>query len=122
MPRLRRILALLAAITMVIAGRPTLAAPALCNPCPPDCAMMAQAATTTAPADHSGKSPDHGGKAANPCNQGDICQAPVAAMVMADATQSMAMLSSDDAGLRPPTQVRAPSRPPDRSLRPPISL
>jgi hypothetical protein len=116
MLRLSRILALLATIMLVIGGSPAVAASQPCNPCPPDCAMMKQMA-----ADHHGKTPDKGGQPDNPCKPGLACQASVSVTAPSVAA-SFAILTTTRVDHGGRDQLAASSRPPDRSLRPPIQL
>lgn len=119
MARLGRILALVAAIMLVIGGAPAVAAAQPCDPCPPDCPMMQQFADSVA--DH-GAAPDKGGKADNPCQQqGLACQAS-ATMAAPVQTAVRIILASEAIDHRLAKPLAATSRPPDRSLRPPIQL
>jgi hypothetical protein len=107
--------AFVAAIMLVIGGTPVRAATGPCDPCPPDCPMMAQAS-----ADQPHKAPK-GDPAESPCQAMVACPA---AMTLPPGPPPMAIawLTLKDAGLRPAEEQRAPSRPPDRELRPPIQL
>jgi len=116
------LLAFVATIMLVIAGGPTVARAAACDPCPPDCPMMTSAAANSATADDHGKAPAQGEKPAKPpCVQAGICQASAAPPMP---------LASLDIGYLPVAAARhavvsdraAPSRPPDETLRPPIHL
>ena len=118
MARLGRILALVAAFMLVIAGAPAVAASQPCDPCPPDCPMMQQLAN--AAKDHS-KAPDQGGKADNPCKPDVACQVSVTMAAPAPAVVAVT-LTSATVDHRPGDPLAAPSRPADRSLRPPIQL
>jgi hypothetical protein len=120
MPRLAQFVAFLATVMFVIGGAPTRAAEP-CNPCPPSCPMMAQA--------HGASSAGHGamhapakGKTENPCKQGLLCQsaAPTGALPADEA--GFRLFAVADAGLKPLKQLPASSRPPDRTVRPPIDL
>lgn len=109
----------MAAIMLVIAGTPVRAATGPCDPCPPDCPMMAQAS-----ADQSQQAPakaPKGDAAESPCQAMVACPAAIALPTPVQ-TLAVAWLTPKDAGLRPANQRRAPSRPPDRELRPPIQL
>jgi hypothetical protein len=104
-----------AAITLVIGGVPTVAAADACNPCPPDCEMM-QAAM----ADHHGKAPaQQQDQGEAPCKASIACQASAAVLVAPPAT-TVTWLASGGTGHAIEADLRAPSRPPDRALRPPI--
>jgi hypothetical protein len=116
LPRIQVIAALFAAIMLVIAGAPVRAAAAPCNPCPPDCPMMQQAAA----ADHHDQAPAKGG-ADNPCKQGLPCQAVAAAPAPSQSAEIRILADAADVG-RPARDLPAASHPPDRSLRPPIQL
>ena len=118
MPRLSRILALLAAIMLVIGGTPAVASAKDCNPCPPDCPMMKQLAAEQA-ANHG--APAKGGKADNPCQQMVVCQT-ITASVAPPEQASFAALSAASVTHEAFDPLQAPSRPPDRSLRPPIHI
>ena len=115
LPRLSVLAALVAAIMLVIGGTPVRASTGPCDPCPPDCPMMAQAS-----ADQSHKAPK-GDPAENPCQAMVACPAAIALPTVPHALP-IAWLTPKDAGLRPAEEQRAPSRPPDRDLRPPIQL
>lgn len=100
---------------LVIAGAPSRAVAAPCDPCPPDCAMMRQAAT-----DH-GKASDKGGQADSPCKPSLACQ--VSATMTAPTTGVVAVtLAAGAVDHRLGEPLATPSHPPDRSLRPPIQL
>lgn len=105
----------MAAIMLVIGGTPVRASTGPCDPCPPDCPMMAQASADQAP-----KAPE-GEPAESPCKAMVAC---VTAMALPTPPQTLAVawLTPKNAGLRPANERRAPSRPPDRELRPPILL
>jgi hypothetical protein len=118
MLRLSRILALLAAIMIVIGGAPTVASANDCNPCPPDCPMMKQLAAEQA-ASHS--APAKGRKGDDHCQQMVACQA-VTASVASSEQVSFVALSAMSVTHEAFDPLRAPSRPPDRSLRPPIHI
>jgi len=110
------LLAFVAAMLLAFAGGPTLARTAACAPCPPDCPMMKGAS----PDAGRTSSPDPGGqKEKAPCERSVLCPAAVvvapAPMEPVEVPQS-AMLLAVRWTDSPPT----PSRPPDRSLRPPI--
>ena len=117
MSRLSRLLALLAAIMLVVGGAPTVASANPCNPCPPDCPMMQQLAADQA-ANHGAPAK---GKADNPCQQMAVCQT-VTATVAPSELVSFVALSATAVTHEALTPLHAPSRPPDRSLRPPIHI
>lgn len=104
---------------LVIGGAPAVAAAQPCIPCPPDCAVMKDMAA--AAADHQGQAPDKGGPAADPCKQDLACQAAFATPVLAQPASTV-VLTADVAEHPQFDPLAAPSRPPDRSLRPPIQL
>lgn len=115
MLRLSRILALVAAIMLVIGSAPVVAAEQPCDPCPPDCPMM----QVSLAGDHQ-KAPD-GGKANPSCKQDVLCQAGVT--VSAEPSQmEFVPISAETVDHRLANALPARSRPPDRSLRPPIQL
>lgn len=109
------LLALVAAMLLAIAGGPTLASAAVCDPCPPDCLMMlgdsaAASKAPDAPADREGQAP---------CQQTVLCQA---APVVAPPPVNVAIAPFVSTGVLASwaDSLEPPSRPPDRSLRPPI--
>jgi len=111
------LLAFMAAMLLVIAGGPTVAKEAVCDPCPPDCPMMFPDAGA---ADHGPAKPmDQKGKA--PCEQTVVCQ-PAVSAAPAPVAVKMAPPLFKSAALRWTDSPEAPSRPPDRSLRPPIHI
>jgi hypothetical protein len=116
MQRLRAFLGLLAAITLMVGGAPASAAANPCNPCPPDCAMMAKAA-----ADHHDQAPGKSGKAETPCKSTAACQSAFAVPLLPQTAVETVLLAEitehDLVGA-----LAAPSRPPDPTLRPPILL
>lgn len=119
MQRVRVLLGLLAAIILMISGAPVSASTNPCNPCPPDCPMMAQIAK--AAADHHGQAPGNSGKAENPCKSTAVCQSAFAVPLLPQAAVDTVLLAEttehDLVGA-----LAAPSRPPDPTLRPPIQL
>jgi hypothetical protein len=118
MRRLSRIFALLATIMLVIGGVPTVASAKACDPCPPDCPMMKQRAAEQA-APHG--APAKGGKADNPCQQMVACQTVTASVAPSELVTFIALkAASVTHEMFDPLQAR--SRPPDRSLRPPIHI
>lgn len=112
------LIALLAAFMLVIAGIPARASAAPCQPCPPDCAMMQQMAASM---DQQSNPHERGGFPDNPCKPSLACQAPFAAPAPAPFAVA-AVLTADVAEHARFNPLAAPSRPPDRSLRPPIQL
>lgn len=118
MQRLRAFLGLIAAIILMIGGAPTSASANPCNPCPPDCAMMAQMAKAV---DHHGQLPGKSGKAETPCKSAVVCQSAFAVPLLPQTVVAAVMLAEitdhDLVG-----SLAAPSRPPDPTLRPPIQL
>lgn len=119
MRRLSQLFALLAAIMLVIGGVPTVASAKSCDPCPPDCPMMKQVAAERAAADHGG--PTKGGKADTPCQQIVACQT-VTATVAPSELVSFVALTAASVTHEAFDPLQALSRPPDRSLRPPIHV
>jgi hypothetical protein len=115
---LSALVAMFAAIMLVIGGAPTFAMAAPCNPCPPDCAMMKEAAAKAA-AQH-GKDGQQQGQPDNPCKATLVCATSVAAPIL---TEQIAFPARVGQGLQ--LQIlsdrSASSRPPDRELRPPIA-
>ncbi len=118
MRRLSQFLALLATIMLVIGGAPSVASAQACDPCPPDCPMMKQLAAEQAA--HQ-KAPDKGGKADNPCQQMVACQTVTASVAPSDLVTFVA-LSAASVTHEAFDPLDAHSRPPDRSLRPPIHV
>lgn len=119
MLKLGRFLALLAAVMLVIGGAPAVAVGQPCDPCPPDCPMKQQLAVEQAADQGSGPARD--GKADNPCLQMLACQTATAA---ASPYELVGFLQLSAASVTHPmlNPLQAPSRPPDRSLRPPIHI
>ncbi len=119
MLRLRFLLGLLAAITLVIGGAPASASANPCNPCPVDCPMMAQMAKATS--DPHAPAPGKAGNAENPCKSSAACQGAFVAPLIAQAAVETVWLAEaadhDQVG-----ELVAPSWPPDPTLRPPIQL
>jgi hypothetical protein len=124
MPKLFRasnLLAILAAIMLVIGGAPAWAAASPCNPCPPDCPMMAPMKVAKTSADHHAPAPGKSGKADDPCKSGLACQAAFATPLLPEAAAET-LLTAQAADHRLTSSVGGPSRPPDPGLRPPIQL
>jgi hypothetical protein len=115
---LSRIFALLAAIMLVIGGAPMVASAQSCDPCPPDCPMMKQLSAEQA-ANHG--APAKGGKADNPCQQMVACQT-ITASVAPSEQVTLVALSAASVTHEAFDPLATPSRPPDRSLRPPIHI
>lgn len=122
MPRANALVALLAAIMLVIAGVPARAAASPCDPCPPDCPMMQQAAKSMTSMDHPGGAPSKGGKSGSPCDQGMACQSAAASVAPPSGAIVTASLTVRDTAHESLDVLAMRSRPPDRSLRPPIQL
>ena len=80
--------------------------------------MMKQLAAEQ-PADHG--APAKGGKADNPCQQMVACQT-ITATVAASELVSFTALSAAPVTHVAFDPLQAPSRPPDRSLRPPMHI
>lgn len=103
----------------MIAGAPTVAVAAPCDPCPPDCPMMADLADQAQAGDPSPDGSEQ--ETGNPCKQTIICQASFVAPLPSMAEEAVARVPVKAAhGAFEPLAAR--SRPPDRELRPPISL
>ena len=112
------LLALLAAIVMIAAGGGAAQA-AACDPCPPDCPMMAAMTTAPAAADNA-KGEPRGEQPDNPCQPDVLCQAPMAvAALWQSATPDLSHRSASHGSFE---VLPAPSQPPDPALRPPIQL
>ena len=119
MQRVRVFLGLLAAVILMVGGAPASASAKPCNPCPPDCPMMAQMGK--AAADHHDQGPGKSGKVENPCKSSAICQSAFAVPLLPQtAVETVRFAETTRHDLVGPIQV--PSRPPDPRLRPPISL
>lgn len=116
LPRLSVFAAMLAAIMLVIGGAPVRAAADPCNPCPPDCAMMKAQAEMAQHQKAPAKAP-----ADSPCKSMAACAVGFAMPVM---PESLTLAAFDPTTVRQPlrNELREPSRPPDRNLRPPIQL
>jgi hypothetical protein len=120
MPKLvANLLAVLASIILVIGGAPAWAATTPCNPCPPDCPMMAQMAK--AASHHDTQAPGKSGKADDPCKAGMACQANFAAPLL-PAALGETILTTESAEHVAAASLGGPSRPPDPGRRPPIQL
>lgn len=117
------LLAFIATIMLVVAGGPTLAQVATCDPCPPDCPMMASATPSAAAMDDHGKAPAQGETPQkSACVQTALCQAATVAPPVTVGTGAD-LYFPRSAGKHDIVSDRAaPSRPPDRDLRPPIFL
>jgi hypothetical protein len=76
----------------------------------------------TASADNHAQTPAKGGQADNPCKQGLACQAVATAVAAPFATFVVNVLSANAVDHSLADALAAPSRPPDRNLRPPIQL
>lgn len=113
-------LALLAAVMLVIAGAPAVAAADPCDPCPPDCPMMAELAAKAAAAQEQGAPADQ--QPDNPCKQMTACPSPPAATPPLLSESVSAILTPASARHGWLTVLAVPSRPPDRTLRPPIAI
>ena len=112
------LLACMAVIALVITGAPGTAAAASCDPCPPDCAMMMEAAAAPMVSTDHHKAPLTPDA---PCKQGQACQASAGSAMLAVASV-LAAPSVARATHNLLTARVTPSRPPDRDLRPPIQL
>ena len=113
------LIAFLAAIMLMIGGASARAETEACNPCPADCPMMLQAAQ--AATGHHAQAPQKQGTAGNSCKQALACQASFTAPAPSGGLVMVALATgaADHPGFAPlPTR----SRPPDRTLRPPIQL
>lgn len=117
MPRLGHVLAFLAAIMLVIGNAPAVAAAQPCEPCPPDCPMMKQLSASKA---GDGQKMPH--KDENPCKQGALCKAGLSARPAPSEAGAPLSFSFNDVVHLPAGPLLPDSRPPDRSLRPPIQL
>jgi hypothetical protein len=109
---------MLAAIMLVVAGAPSMAAAMPCDPCPPDCAMMKAAMVL---ADQHGKAPQQQERPESPCKASIACPVAVVAPLLAE-TAAPVWFAPQVADRPTLIQAAAPSRPPDRTLRPPIKL
>lgn len=111
--------AFFAAIMLVFAGAgaSARAAPAGCDPCPPDCAMMAQADGSAAAMDRH----DPANPSGDFCDPGLACPGAGATFPPSEAPAVVILArgAADHDRLDP---LAAPSRPPERNLRPPIQL
>ena len=116
--RLSALVAMFAAVMLVIGGVPTFALAAPCNPCPPDCEMMKEAAAKAAT--QQGKDTQHQGQPDSPCKATLVCTSAVAAPILAEQV-AFPVRVAQGVQLQILSDRSAPSRPPDRELRPPIS-
>lgn len=119
MQRVRVLFGLLAAIILMIGGAPASASSNPCDPCPPDCPMMAQVAM--AAADHHEQPPGKSGKAESPCKSTAVCQSAFA-MPLLPQSAAETVLLTETTRHDLADQLAASSRPPDPTLRPPIQL
>lgn len=117
------LLAFVATIMLMIAGGPSVATAAACDPCPPDCPMMAPASASATAMDDHGKAPAQGETPQkSPCVQTGFCQAASVAAPMVGETAAVLPLPRNALRHDLISDRVAPSRPPDRELRPPILL
>ena len=117
------LLAFVATIILVIAGGPSVATAAPCDPCPPDCPMMAPATTSATAVHDHGKAPAQGDvPQKSSCLQTGLCQAATVAPPVPVGTLAVLHLPRHAAKQDVVSDRAAPSRPPDQELRPPISL
>jgi hypothetical protein len=116
--RLSALLAIFAAIMLVIGGAPTFALAAPCDPCPPDCAMMMEAAAKAAA--HHGQDSQQQGQPDTPCKATLVCATAVAPPILPEQIAFGAPVAQV-VHLQILSDRSAPSRPPDRELRPPIA-
>ncbi len=118
--RASNLLGLLAAIMLVIGGgTPALALEDACNPCPPDCPMMAQMAK--AAVDHHDQTPGKSGQAESSCKSTVACQSAFAVPLLPQTAAEAVMLGETTAHDLVGA-LTASSRPPDTTLRPPIQI
>jgi hypothetical protein len=117
MQRVRIFIGLLAAVILMIGAAPASASRDACNPCPSDCPMTGQMAKATA--DHHAPTPGKTGGAEAPCKSGVACQAAFAVPLVPE-TAAEIVLATETARHDLIVALAAPSRPPDRNLRPPI--
>jgi hypothetical protein len=113
--RYANLLALLAAIMLVFAGAPSRAETSGCDPCPPDCPMM-KASTDAQPHQKAPKADE------SPCTKAVAACATAIALPVASQREAITWLSASEIRQDLLNEARAPSRPPDRALRPPIQL
>ncbi|WP_394760740.1 hypothetical protein [Phenylobacterium sp.] len=119
MQRVRVLFGLLAAIILVIGGAPANASSNPCNPCPPDCPMMAQIAHAIA--DHHDQGKGKSGEAESPCKSTAVCQSAFAVPLLPQTVVETVLLAETSAHDLVGA-LAAASWPPDPSLRPPIHL
>jgi hypothetical protein len=81
--------------------------------------MMQQMAAS---ADNHAQTPARGGQADNPCKPALVCQAAAAAVAPPSEGPASIVLTAALVEHGPADALAAPSRPPDRNLRPPIQL
>lgn len=126
MQRIRALLGLFAAIILVIGGPPASASATACDPCPPNCRMMASMAQAAGDPhaqtpERSGQPPGKTGNVENPCKSNAACQSAFVAPLLLQASVETVWLAEAAEHDRPGV-IAAPSRPPDPTLRPPIQL
>lgn len=119
--RASNLLAVIAAIMLVVGGVPARAAQTPCNPCPPDCPMMAQMHMGAGASDHGHQAPAKG-KPDSSCKPGLACQAFAAAPILSRAAAQVMILTAEVADLSSQARPGGASRPPDPTLRPPRRL
>jgi hypothetical protein len=115
------LLAFLAAIMLVLAGIPARASASACDPCPPDCPIMAKMASGVSMAARAAH-PDKPRKSKSDCQQMAVCQAAQTMAALSFEQVRFVRLSVTPVILAQDAEVRRPSRPPDKHLRPPIRL
>ena len=84
--------------------------------------MMAQMQMAAAAADHHATTPGKSGKAENLCKQGVACQTSAASPTQSETPIATLLLATDAAEVYALNHDGGPSRPPDRTLRPPKQL
>ncbi|HET6972288.1 MAG TPA: hypothetical protein VFH92_14260 [Phenylobacterium sp.] len=117
---LARLLAILAVLALPLVATAAPARASSCDPCPPDCPMMAQASSTAGGA-HAGAPADAPHSKHAPCTPDAICLSAGAALAPS-LVEAPAQFLAQTIRLSPLAQLPAASHPPDRSLRPPIQL
>lgn len=117
-----RLLAIMAILAFPFAATAAPSSGAVCDPCPLDCPMMAKASNATGPTARP-SAPAHDDRSGLPCKPDAACLATVSAIGLpGSAPATMPVITAEPFRFARVEQLPAASRPPDRSLRPPIQL
>jgi len=114
-----RLLAILTVLAFPVVATAAPGRTSACDPCPPGCPMMAAASSAGTVASPVASKPGPAKHA--PCTLDAACLWSGAAVVPS-LLQTPVRVAAEIMQLRPRPELPAASRPPDRSLRPPIQL